>query len=71
MAGSGLATAAERSGGLASGAELTGASAGLERLSVVRREYDRGLPTLIDTAQCTGGRRPAWERGRARLGPGA
>jgi hypothetical protein len=45
--------------------------AGLETLSEARREYGRGLPVLIDTAWCTGGRGPAWARGRARLGAGA
>jgi hypothetical protein len=70
MARSGLATAAERSGCLAGGTELAGQSAGLERLSEVRREYGRGLPALIDAARCTGGPRPTWPRGRARLGVG-
>jgi hypothetical protein len=46
-------------------------SAGLDRLSEVRREYDRGLPALIDVARCTCGRRPAWARRSARLGAGA
>jgi hypothetical protein len=49
----------------------SGQSAGLERLSEVRREYDRGLPALIDATRCMGGRRPAWAHGRARLGAGA
>jgi hypothetical protein len=49
----------------------SGQSAGLEMLSEVRREYDRGLPALIDAVRCTGGHRPAWARGRARLGVGA
>jgi hypothetical protein len=46
-------------------------SAGLAKLSEARREYDRGFPALIDAARCTGGRGPAWARGRAWLGAGA
>jgi hypothetical protein len=34
--------------------------AGLETLSEARREYDRGLPVLIDAVRCTGGRGPVW-----------
>jgi hypothetical protein len=46
-------------------------SAGLETLSEARREYDRGLPVLIDAARYTVGRGPTWARDRARLGAGA
>jgi hypothetical protein len=46
-------------------------SAWLEKSSEARREYGRGFPALIDAARCTGGRGPAWARGRARLGAGA
>jgi hypothetical protein len=45
--------------------------AGLERLSEVRREYGRGLPTLIGAARSPGGRGPARARGHARFGAGA
>jgi hypothetical protein len=45
-------------------------STGLETLSEARREYDQGLPALIDAVRCTSGRGPAWARGRARLGAG-
>jgi hypothetical protein len=31
-------------------------SAGLEKSSEARREYDRGFPALIGTARCIGGR---------------
>jgi hypothetical protein len=49
---------------------LSELSAGLEKLSEARREYNQGFPALIDAARCIGGRGPVWARGRARLGAG-
>jgi hypothetical protein len=46
-------------------------SDGLGKSSEAWREYGQGFPSLIDTARCTGGRGPAWARGRAWLGAGA